>query len=411
MRRKILLLFCLWLPSGLAFAQIKMGATLLAEHQFELLQGKRVGLITNHTAMLGGQHVIDLLFNAPGVKLTTLFGPEHGLRGLADAGAKITNSSDPDTGLPIYSLYGATRKPTPNMLKNVDVLVFDIQDVGARFYTYISTMALAMQAAAENGLEFMVLDRPNPIGGTHVSGYLLEPAYKSFVGQFNIPVVHGMTVGELAQLIKGERLMTGLENLNLTVVKLSGWMRTMHWQETGLAWIKTSPNIPDEETALIYPGTCLFEGTNISEGRGTLEPFKVIGAPWANGTALAAALNAYDLPGVAFEPVQFTPRSIQGMASSPKMEGRILNGVRVKVTNSLVVRPFELGIFMLATFYKQAPRSVKPTFFNRSWLANLAGTDRLYQDLISGKEPVQVVQAFHEEVARFSQQRAPYLLY
>ncbi|MEX1054819.1 MAG: DUF1343 domain-containing protein, partial [Rhodothermales bacterium] len=321
--------------------RVRTGADVLAERGFDVLQGQRVGLVVNHTAMVDSVHLIDLVHEAEGVDLSVLFGPEHGIRGTADAGAKIEHGRDPETNAPIYSLYGETRKPTPAMLNDVDVLVFDIQDIGARFYTYISTMGLAMQAAAENDVAFLVLDRPNPLGGELVSGFLLESEYTSFVGQFNIPMVHGLTVGELARMIKGEALMDGLEDLRLDVVPMEGWNRAMQWPETGLPWISPSPNIPDFETALIYPGAVLFEATSASEGRGTRAPFKQIGAPWADGPALARDLNQQSLPGVRFEAVDFTPASIEGMAANPKLEDTELQGIGYVITDSKTFRPVE----------------------------------------------------------------------
>lgn len=400
------LVFAAW-----GFAQVQTGAEMLATYNFELLRGKKVGLITNHTATVNGQHIIDLLYHAPGVKLTTLFGPEHGIRGLADAGAAVTNGKDPQTNLPVYSLYGATKKPTAQMLKEVDILVFDIQDIGARFYTYISTMALAMQAAAEHNIPFLVLDRPNPLGGMRVSGFMLEPNMTSFVGQVAIPVQHGMTVGELAQMIRGENLMPGLASLQLTVVKLNGWYRTMLWEETQLPWIRTSPNIPDVETAYLYPGMCFFEGTSLSEGRGTMLPFKNVGATWANAQQLATALNAKRLPGVSFEATQFVPKSIPNMATSPKLKGKKVYGVKLTVTNPLSLQPVEVGIHTLAAFYTQATSTLRKTFFLRDFMGKLAGTNRLIEMLEAGKSPEQIIRSWQQELATFQQKRVPYLLY
>jgi uncharacterized protein YbbC (DUF1343 family) len=356
-------------------------------------------------------HLIDLMHGAPGVTLAALFGPEHGLRGDADAGEKIDDGRDVRTGAPVYSLYGDTRKPSPEMLAGLDVLVFDIQDIGARFYTYISTMGLAMQAAAEAGIPFVVLDRPNPLGGDHVSGFVLEPEFTSFVGQFRIPVMHGLTVGELARLIQGEGLLPGLDALQLDVVPMEGWSRAMRWPDTGLPWIPTSPNIPDFETALIYPGACYFEGTSASEGRGTRSPFKLLGAPWADATALAEALNAKGLPGVQFGTSTFTPRSIEGMSSNPKLEDTELRGIRHIVTDAAALRPVETGRHVLHTFYYQAPPDERDGFLQRRWLGRLAGTDRLFDLLTRGATPEDIIAAWQDEVAAFEAQRRPYLLY
>ncbi len=391
---------------------VKTGAQVLADDGFRLLAGRRVGLLVNHTARVGGAHLVDVLHAAPDVTLAALFGPEHGLRGTADAGEKVADGRDDRTGVPVYSLYGATRKPTPAMLRGLDVLVFDIQDVGARFYTFISTMGLAMQAAAEAGLPFVVLDRPNPLGGAYVSGFVLEPAFTSFVGQYPLPVAHGLTVGELARMIQGERLLPGLETLRLDVVPMQNWQRAMRWPDTGLPWIYTSPNIPDFETALVYPGACFFEATAASEGRGTLEPFKLLGAPWADGPTLADTLNARRLPGVRFEATRFTPRSIEGMVAQPKLEGEALRGVRYVVTDAHAFRPVETGIHVLHAFYRQALGAGRKDFFAREdALARLAGTRRLGQMLQAGARPEAVIAAWQEEVQAFERRRAPYLLY
>lgn len=391
---------------------VRTGAVVLAESDFELLAGRRVGLIVNHTALLDTVHLIDVVAGAPDAEITALFGPEHGIRGTADAGAEISHGRDVETGAPIYSLYGETRKPTPAMLADVDVLVFDIQDIGARFYTYISTMGLAMQAAAEQDIPFVVLDRPNPLGGEFVSGFVLEPEHESFVGQFEIPMVHGLTVGELARMIQGEALMDGLEDLQLHVVEMDGWNRSMLWPETGLPWIPPSPNIPDFETALVYPGAVLFEATSASEGRGTRSPFREVGAPWADGEALADTLNARALDGVRFEAATFTPQSIKGMAARPKLEGEALQGVRYVMTDAAAFRPVEAGIHVLQAFYQQAQRSGISDFVSRpEWMARLAGTDTLVHMLRSGASPDEIAETWSDDVEAFRRARTPYLLY
>jgi uncharacterized protein YbbC (DUF1343 family) len=388
------------------------GAHVLARNGMRDLEGMRVGLIVNHTAMVDTVHLADLVYEAPGVRLTALFGPEHGIRGTADAGAMVDHGRDARTGVPIYSLYGQTRKPTPEMLREVDILVFDIQDIGARFYTYISTMALAMQAAAEKGIPFMVLDRPNPLGGEYVSGFMLEPEFTSFVGQFRIPVAHGMTVGELARMVRGERLMSGLQNLDLRVVGMENWTREMLWPETGLAWIPPSPNIPDFETALVYPGACFFEGTSASEGRGTHEPFRVLGAPWADGSRLAETLNGRAIPGVTFEAAAFTPRSIPGMASRPKLQNRDLEGIRYNVTDASAFQPVEAGIHVLHAFYHQAPAAERRRFIDNERFMNLlAGTTRLKREIERGTSPEAIIASWQDEVETFRQQRVRYLVY
>jgi len=426
MRRAIMLILFLLLGCGpqaaeapgpavadttaVAAGSVKTGAQVLVEQGFEALAGKRVGLIVNHTTRVGDTHLIDLVHEAPNVTLAALFGPEHGLRGTAEDGVQVADGRDDRTGAPIYSLYGRTRKPTPEMLRGVEVLVFDIQDVGARFYTFISTMGLAMQAAAEAGIPFVVLDRPNPLGGVYMAGFVLEPEHTSFVGQYPIPVAHGLTVGELARMIQGEGLLPGLEALQLDVIAMEGWERAMQWPETGLPWINTSPNIPGFETALVYPGACFFEATSASEGRGTETPFTWLGAPWADGPALADTLNAHGLPGVRFEAARFTPRPIEGMDTNPKHEGQALQGIRYVVTDRQVFQPVEAGIHVLYAFYRQAPDAA--AFLARpEGLARLAGTTRLAAMLTQGTGPEAVIAAWQDDVVSFRQRRAPYLLY
>jgi len=392
-------------------ARVRTGAEVLAARHFDLLRGKRVGLIANHTARLDTMHLIDRLMAEPEVHLVALFAPEHGLRGTAAAGEEIRDGRDVRTGLPVYSLYGATRKPTPEMLAGLDVLVFDLQDVGARCYTYISTLGLAMQAAAEAGIPFVVLDRPNPLGGELISGFVLEPEQASFVGLYPIPLVYGLTIGELARLIQGEHLLPGLEHLELIVVPLEGWRRTMQWPDTGLPWRPPSPNLPTFEAALAYPGTVFFEAVDGSEGRGTDAPFLQVGTPWANTQALADTLNAHGLPGVRFEPVTFTPRPRPG-APHPRYEGQQLHGVRLHITDRQTFRPVVTGIHLLHAFYHQAPPSFRDTFIQRpDWLARLAGTERLYELLRNGATPETIVASWEKEVEAFRQRRRPYLLY
>lgn len=394
----------------LALAQpVRTGAQVLVDEDFARLAGMRVGLVTNHTARVGDAHLIDCLGAAPNVELAALFAPEHGLRGTAEAGAEVRNGVDEATGVPVFSLYGPSKAPPPEALGGLDVLVFDMQDVGARFYTYISTMGHAMQAAAGVGIPFIVLDRPNPLGGEQVAGFVLEPTHTSFVGMYPIPIQHGLTVGELARMIAGEGWLPGLERLDLRIVPMEGWRRAMRWPETGLPFIPTSPNIPDFETALVYPGTALIEGTTASEGRGTEAPFLLVGAAWANAGALADTLNARGLPGVRFEAVRFTPRSIPSRATGPKGEGVEQLGVRLVVTDAAAFRPVEAGVHVLHALNHQRPRGT--AFFQHDWLAKLAGSERLQRMLDAGTAPQTIIAAWTDEVAAFERARRPYLLY
>ena len=313
---------------------VRLGIDNIDQYQ-HLFAGKRVGLITNQTGVNAQlQSTIEILYEK--TDLVALFSPEHGLRGNAEAGADIAAATDMRTGLPIYSLYGDTKKPTAQMLENIDVLCFDIQDVGTRFYTYMSTMALAMESAKEQNKLFVVFDRPNPIGGLAVEGPVLKSGFESFIGLYPIPIRHGLTMGELALLFNKQ---FGIE-CNLQVVKLSGWQRNMFWQDTGLPWVMTSPNIPTPETALVYPGTGLLGATNISEGVGTTRPFELVGAAWLNAAAAADRLNERKLPGAYFRPTYFTPRF-------GRHNGINQGGVQIHVVDKAVYRPVLTAITIL----------------------------------------------------------------
>ncbi|MFU8860222.1 MAG: exo-beta-N-acetylmuramidase NamZ domain-containing protein [Cyclonatronaceae bacterium] len=403
----------------------KTGADVLVEQNFGFLNGKNVGFITNHTATVGGRHLADVMHEAEEVNVVALFGPEHGIRGDAPAGARITFETDQATGLPVYSLYGDIHKPTPEMLEGVEVLVFDIQDVGARFYTYLTTMVMAMEAAAGKGIPFVVLDRPNPLGGELTDGFVREKEFESFVGYLPIPVVYGLTVGELARMVKEEGMAHGLSGLNLHIIEMQNWTRGMTWPDLGRDWTPPSPNIPDFETALIYPGACFFEGVSASEGRGTYAPFIQLGAPWADGEALAADLNARNLPGLQFQSVSFIPESIPGMAMNPSHLGSNVNGVRYVITDASVVRPVEAGIHVLHAFYSLAPESERKTFFNppqagresriggprKSAIVRLAGTDQLYKMLENGSDAEEIIQYWMDDLDAYDQLRRKYFLY
>jgi uncharacterized protein YbbC (DUF1343 family) len=391
---------------------VTTGADALAASGFAALAGKRVGLITNQTGRVGTEHLADLLRAAPNLKLAAVFAPEHGFRGKAEAGASVHGGVDAKTGVPIHSLYGVTKQPTPAMLRKVDVLVFDIQDVGARFYTYISTMGLAMQAAVTARIPFVVLDRPNPLGGEYVSGFVLEPRLRSFVGQYPIPIVHGLTVGELARMIKGEAWLDGLGALDLKVIEMQGWQRSMRWPQTERAWVATSPNIPTFEAALVYPGIGIVGEAEVSEGRGTPTPFSLFGAPWLDGPRMVARLNALGLAGVRFQRATFAPRSIPGVAAHPRFVGTSLSGVRIVVTDVARIEPLEVGMHALSAIAAEArSKGVTPLFGNLKMLHAIAGTHRLHQMLTNGGDGAAIIAAWQAEVAQFKAKRARYLLY
>jgi len=390
---------------------LKTGADVLVEQNFEPLYGYRVGIITNHTATSGGRHIVDLIHEHESVDVIALFGPEHGIRGDAPAGELIDFETDEATGLPVHSLYGEIRKPTPEMLEGIDLLIFDIQDIGPRFYTYISTMGMAMEAAAENEIGFVVLDRPNPLGGELVEGFVREEGFESFVGYYPIPVTHGLTLGELAIMAKEEGMLDGIDDLELQIIEVENWERGKYWSELNRDWNPPSPNIPDFETALVYPGACFFEGTNASEGRGTQEPFILVGAPWAEAEAIAGDLNGRELPGVRFEPVTFKPESIPGMAMNPKHEGSDVHGVRHVVTDESDLRPVETGIHLLHAFYTYAPENERDNLLDQARLGRLAGTDRLYNMLMDGASASEIIESWSDELQEFDTMRRQYFLY
>ena len=392
-----------------SLSQVKVGADLLFEKHFHLIEGKRVALVVNHTAVLNdGRHLADAMFENPKTKLVALFGPEHGVRGDVPDGVSVQHGVDTKTGVPAYSLYGATNKPTAEMLKGVDVLVFDIQDVGARFYTFLSTMTLSMEAAAEHRIPFIVLDRPNPIRGTWVEGFVLEDSLRSFVGLNPVPIVHGMTVGELATMINEEGWLKGGIKAKLTVVKMEGWKREMWYDETGLRWISPSPNMRTLSTATVYPGMCLVEGTNISEGRGTERPFEYIGAPFVKGKELAERMNAYRLPGVTFEPIEFTPRDIPNIAVNVKHKGNRCEGVFVNIVDRDKFEPAKTGVFLLSTL-----RSLYPDDFRwrERTIDLLAGTPLLRTMIDRGESPQRIVDRWKNELEQFNRLRSKYLQY
>lgn len=337
--------------AGTAFAQkirIQTGIEVLKNSNFKLLEGKRVGLITNPTGVDNQlKSTIDILHEAPNVNLVALFGPEHGVRGDVHAGDHVDNSSDPTTGLPVGSLYGKTRKATPDMLKGIDVLVYDIQDIGCRSFTYISTMGLAMEAAAENNIEFVVLDRPNPLGGLKVEGNLAEDGYISFVSQFKIPYLYGLTCGELAQMLNEENMLA--KQCKLTVVKMKGWKRKMDYTQTGLQWIPSSPHIPHAHSAFFYPVSGIVgELGYLSIGVGYTIPFQMFAADWIKAEEFASALNKLHLPGVHFRPMHLKPFYSVGV-------GTQMQGVQVHLTDYQKANLSEIQFYVMQVIAQLYP--------------------------------------------------------
>jgi len=389
----------LYQDNGDGFGPIRPGIEVLLEDSLHLVEGRRIGLITNQTGVdASGRSSIDRIHEHPSVDLVALFAPEHGIRGTAEGGETIEDDVDVETGLPIFSLYGAVLSPTPEMLDGIDVLLIDFQDVGARYWTYVSTMTLAMEAAAEQEISVVILDRPNPIGGA-VQGNVLDPAYGTFVGRYPMAMRHGMTLGELARYYQGE---IGI-GVDLHLAPVDGWRRDIPYAETGLPWIRPSPNMPDVESATHYPGTCLFEGTVLSVARGTEAPFQQIGAPWLDGAALADAMNGYRLPGVRFEPVRFAPSA----PSDGKFDGVEVEGVRL-VATSTEYDPTHAAIALLV----ETRRMSGPQW---AWLQahfdRLAGTDRLRQAIDAGAGFDEIRSGWQDELEAFKRVREQYLIY
>lgn len=383
MTRPYRLIAVLWTVAGCAHAQqrpparatgVVPGVEVLLSDSIHLIQGKRVGLITNQSGRdRHGTSTIDLLYHAPGVRLTALFGPEHGLRGVARAGESISSAIDSATGVPIYSLYGDTRVPTADMLRDVDVVVYDIQDVGARVYTYEWTMALSAEAVSKLGKRFIVLDRPNPIRGDRVEGNVLEPRFRSFVGQFPVALRYGLTAGELLRYLVG----TGQVTADISIVPMRGWQRSMWWDETKIPWVNPSPNLRSLDATLLYPGTVFFEGTNATEGRGTDKPFQLIGAEWlTDAGAIAREMNALALPGVHFDS---TSRTIE-QGGDYKFGGKTIPMIDISVTDRNAVRPVDVGVRLLRAIYvrHRAEWQWRPS------IERLAGTDELRRAVEEG---------------------------
>ncbi len=374
---------------------VRLGIDVLAANSFNLLQGKRVGLITNHTGCdRSGVSTAKLLHDAAGVKLVALFSPEHGIAGALDVN-KIGDSTDEVLGVPVYSLYGESRKPTSEQLAGVDTLVFDIQDIGTRFYTYIATMGLAMEAAAETGREFVVLDRPNPIDGVTIEGPLRDVGRESFVSFHALPVRHGMTVGELARMFAAERKL----DVKLTVVPIEGWQRSDYWHDTGLAWVNPSPNMRSETAAVLYPGIGLLETTNVSVGRGTDAPFEVMGVPWIKERELAERVNRENPPGVRVVPIRFTP-------TSSKFAGESCGGLNFVITDWKAFRSFELGLVVAHTL-----RALHPDEWDAKPYLKLLGNEAVYRQLLAGEDVASILKSVDEQVRTFRARRKSFLLY
>ena len=390
-------------PSQNRPGRVKPGIDVLIEKNINLLKGKRVGLITNQTgANRKLEHTIDLLYKHPKVNLVALFSPEHGLRGMVKAGHHISSSRDEYTGLPLHSLYGKTRRPTAEMLRGLDVLIFDIQDIGARTYTYISTMALAMEEAGKNRIEFIVLDRPNPLGGLTIEGPVPNPNPKSFLGLYSIPIVHGMTVGELANLYKGVNKLP----VKLRVIRMEGWHRSMVWGDTGLTWIPTSPWIPTVEAAMLYPGISLLGETGlVSIGIGYTLPFQVAGAPWMSSYKLAEKMKEKYLPGVVLRPFFFEP-------FFGKFQGEKCEGLHAHVVDGHKFMSLTTAMYIIEAIRELHPDKFSSVFNEK----RKKDFDRYLGKSISSalKKGVRVetiLKGWQKEIEKFREERKQYLLY
>jgi uncharacterized protein YbbC (DUF1343 family) len=374
--------------------RVQPGLDVLEGERFAPLKGRHVGLITNHTGVdFNGRSSIELLAHAPTVQLVALFSPEHGIAGHADE--NVASSKDPSTGLPIYSLYGEHLRPTPEMLKGIDTLVFDVQDAGVRFYTYTTTMAYCMEEAAQHNIEFFVLDRPNPISGDIVEGPMLDSDKTGFVAFFPIPVRYGLTIGEVAQLFNTESHI----NCVLHVIQMKNWHRNYFYESTGLRWIPPSPNLRTMKGAILYPGLEIMQSAGVSVGRGTETPFEEFGAPWMNGEEVADALNARNLPGLRFSNKPFIP--VSGLYA-----GQRCGGVGIRVTDRAAVRSMRMGLEIARLLQKKYPEH-----FETAKMIGLLGNDATVQALKEGTPAEEIVASWGKDLADYEQMRRRYIIY
>jgi uncharacterized protein YbbC (DUF1343 family) len=385
--------------TGAAPRRVRPGIEVLLADSLSLVRNRSIGLVTNQ-AGVDGQGISDVArLQGAGIRIVALFSPEHGFRGAADPGAVVASSVDSATGIPIYSLYGRTSAPTDEMLRGIDVMVVDLQDAGARYYTYLATTVEIMKAAARSGLPVVLLDRPNPIGGL-VQGNVLEPEFISMVGRLTVPMRHGMTLGELARLAAADLDLS----TSLTVVPVAGWRRSLAFDETGLPFIPPSPNLRSIESLFHYPGICLFEGTNLSVGRGSEAPFEQIGAPWLDTTAVLASVRAAGIPGVRFRGVEFTPRK----PGEGKFADTALVGIRLEVTDRAKYDPTVAAVHLLSSIRRLHAAQLRwiPAHFDR-----LAGTRSLRSAVERGEDPGQIVRSWEAALERFRDRRRGFLLY
>jgi uncharacterized protein YbbC (DUF1343 family) len=408
--RVSIMLILLFLPFNAIDCQVvRTGLEELMESDFALLKNKRVGLITNPTAVDHNYSTTtDLLFNASGVKLVALYGPEHGVRGDMSAGEQVGTTIDPVTKLPVFSLYGKTRKPTSEMLKGIDILVYDIQDIGSRSYTYISTLGLAMEAAAENNIPFVVLDRPNPLGGIRMEGAVTRPSFMSFVSQYPVPYIHGLTVGELASFINGEGLLHNGIKCDLTVIRMNGWKRSMMFEDTGLPWIPTSPHIPHSITAFYYPATGIVgELYVVNIGVGYTLPFQLFATEWIDADSLAESLNNLELEGVYFRPVHYRPYY-------SVLQGQVIHGVQLHLINLSEAPLTLLQFYILQEAHRLWPGKDVFRLCEKSRLDmfdKVCGTDQVRLQFEKDFLVDSILELWNGDIQEYRQKAQKYLLY
>jgi uncharacterized protein YbbC (DUF1343 family) len=408
--RVSIMLILLFLPFNAIDCQVvRTGLEELMESDFALLKNKRVGLITNPTAVDHNYSTTtDLLFNASGVKLVALYGPEHGVRGDMSAGEQVGTTIDPVTKLPVFSLYGKTRKPTSEMLKGIDILVYDIQDIGSRSYTYISTLGLAMEAAAENNIPFVVLDRPNPLGGIRMEGAVTRPSFMSFVSQYPVPYIHGLTVGELASFINGEGLLHNGIKCDLTVIRMNGWKRSMMFEDTGLPWIPTSPHIPHSITAFYYPATGIVgELYVVNIGVGYTLPFQLFATEWIDADSLAESLNNLELEGVYFRPVHYRPYY-------SVLQGQVIHGIQLHLINLSEAPLTLLQFYILQEAHRLWPGKDVFRLCEKSRLDmfdKVCGTDQVRLQFEKDFLVDSILELWNGDIQEYRQKAQKYLLY
>lgn len=413
--RKVITLGVLLLLPLLIWSQkvnnpaVETGLESMINSNFDILKGKKVGLITNPTGIDHNlRSTIDIFFNSPEVKLVALFSPEHGVRGDFAAGEQVGTVIDPITNLPVYSLYGKTRKPTVEMLKGIDILVYDIQDIGSRSYTYISTLGLAMEAAAENNIEFLVLDRPNPLGGIRMEGALTQPGFISFVSQFAIPYIHGLTVGELAIFLNEEGMLKDKVKCRLNVIKMNGWKRSMYFAETGLPWVPSSPHIPELQSTLFYPATGILGELYVASiGVGYTLPFQLVAAEWINADSLSQKLNLLNLPGIIFRPIHYKPYYSVSV-------GKIVHGVQIHIIDNKVAPLSLIQFYILQEAHKLWPDKNVFELCEKSRLSmfdKVCGTDQIRIEFTKNFSVDSIMDLWTRDIPGFRKRAEKYFLY